>query len=75
MTKVNEEMDEIRSTDWLQNTRWTEVTRVNDGMIEVQMSRIRTEGLTNLHEMNSVEINRIEGAMGDKITIVLEVQQ
>ena len=74
MLNVYKLMAEIRNKEWLLNTRWTEITRVDDNTIEIQTPRIKTEGLTDLQEMDQVNIERIAGAKCDGITIVIEVQ-
>jgi len=74
MSNVYEVMNEVRSRDWFPNTRWTELTYVDDNIIEVQIPRIKPKGLTDLQEMNQINIERIGGALEDGITIVLEVQ-
>ena len=50
------------------------LNRVDDSSIELQMPFIKGRALTSLQEMDEVKLELIGSGMGDKITIVLEVQ-
>ena len=75
MLDVYELMTRIKGKDWFLNSGRTELTRVDDNTIEIQTPEIKGDELLFLYQMDRVAIDRVTGAMGDKVTIVIEVQQ